>query len=286
MSDRLGLYLRLTRMDRPIGWLLLLWPTLWGVWIAGEGSPRPMIVTIFIAGVIVMRAAGCIVNDYLDRDFDRNVTRTRNRPLATGEVSGREAAALFAILIAIALGLVLTLNRLTLLLAIVGVVLTLTYPLFKRFTHLAQFYLGIVFSWGIPMAFAAQQDALPVIAWALLLANLLWTVAYDTMYAMSDRPDDQKVGIKSTAILIGHYDLIFNAGFQVAALAGLLFIGRALELNLWFYAGLLVATGTVIYQNRLCKDRDRDLCFKAFLNNTWFGAAIFLGIVMAYLTKA
>ena len=286
MSDRLGLYLRLTRMDRPIGWLLLLWPTLWGVWIAGEGSPRPMIVTIFIAGVIVMRAAGCIVNDYLDRDFDRNVTRTRNRPLATGEVSGREAAALFAILIAIALGLVLTLNRLTLLLAIVGVVLTLTYPLFKRFTHLAQFYLGIVFSWGIPMAFAAQQDALPVIAWALLLANLLWTVAYDTMYAMSDRPDDQKVGIKSTAVLIGHYDLIFNAGFQVAALAGLLFIGRALELNLWFYAGLLVATGTVIYQNRLCKDRDRDLCFKAFLNNTWFGAAIFLGIVMAYLTKA
>ena len=286
MSDRLGLYLRLTRMDRPIGWLLLLWPTLWGVWIAGEGSPRPMIVTIFIAGVIVMRAAGCIVNDYLDRDFDRHVTRTRNRPLATGEVSGREAAALFAILIAIALGLVLTLNRLTLLLAIVGVVLTLTYPLFKRFTHLAQFYLGIVFSWGIPMAFAAQQDALPVIAWALLLANLLWTVAYDTMYAMSDRPDDQKVGIKSTAILIGHHDLIFNAGFQVAALAGLLFIGRALELNLWFYAGLLVATGTVIYQNRLCKDRDRDLCFKAFLNNTWFGAAIFLGIVMAYLTKA
>ena len=286
MSDRLGLYLRLTRMDRPIGSLLLLWPTLWGVWIAGEGSPRPMIVTIFIAGVIVMRAAGCIVNDYLDRDFDRHVTRTRNRPLATGEVSGREAAALFAILIAIALGLVLTLNRLTLLLAIVGVVLTLTYPLFKRFTHLAQFYLGIVFSWGIPMAFAAQQDALPVIAWALLLANLLWTVAYDTMYAMSDRPDDQKVGIKSTAILIGHYDLIFNAGFQIAALAGLLFIGRALELNLWFYAGLLVATGTVIYQNRLCKDRDRDLCFKAFLNNTWFGAAIFLGIVMAYLTKA
>ena len=286
MFDKLGLYIRLTRMDRPIGWLLLLWPTLWGVWIAGEGSPRPVVVAIFVAGVIVMRAAGCIVNDYLDRDFDRHVTRTRNRPLATGEVSAREAAALFAILIAIALGLVLTLNRLTLLLAIVGVVLTLTYPLFKRFTHLAQFYLGIVFSWGIPMAFAAQQDALPVIAWALLLANLLWTVAYDTMYAMSDRPDDKKVGIKSTAILIGHHDLIFNAGFQAAALTGLLFIGRALELNLWFYAGLLAAGGTVIYQNRLCKDRDRDLCFKAFLNNTWFGAAIFLGIVMAYLTKA
>ena len=286
MFDRLDLYLRLTRMDRPIGWLLLLWPTLWGVWIAGEGSPRPMVVAIFIAGVIVMRAAGCIVNDYMDRDLDRHVARTRNRPFATGEVSVREGATLFAVLIMIALGLVLTLNRLTFLLAIVGVVLTLTYPLFKRFTHLPQLYLGIVFSWGIPMAFAAQQDALPIIAWTLLFANLLWTVAYDTMYAMSDRPDDKKVGIKSTAILIGHHDLIFNAGFQAAALIVMLFVGQTLELNLWFYAGLLAAGGTVIYQNRLCKDRDRDLCFKAFLNNTWFGAAIFLGIVMAYLTKA
>ena len=286
MFDRLGLYLRLTRMDRPIGWLLLLWPTLWGVWIAGEGSPRPMVVAIFIAGVIVMRAAGCIVNDYMDRDLDRHVARTRNRPFATGEVSVREGATLFAVLIMIALGLVLTLNRLTFLLAIVGVVLTLTYPLFKRFTHLPQLYLGIVFSWGIPVAFAAQQNALPIIAWTLLFANLLWTVAYDTMYAMSDRLDDKKVGIKSTAILIGHHDLIFNAGFQAAALIVMLFVGQTLELNLWFYAGLLAAGGTVIYQNRLCKDRDRDLCFKAFLNNTWFGAAIFLGIVMAYLTKA
>ena len=286
MFDKLGLYIRLTRMDRPIGWLLLLWPTLWGVWIAGEGSPRPVVVAIFVAGVIVMRAAGCIVNDYLDRDLDRHVARTRNRPFATGEISGREGAILFAVLITIALVLVLTLNRLTLLLAIVGVVLTLTYPLFKRFTHLPQLYLGIVFSWGIPMAFAAQQDALPMIAWTLLFANLLWTVAYDTMYAMSDRPDDQKVGIKSTAILIGRHDLIFNAGFQAAALIVMLFVGLTLEFGVWFYAGLLVAGGTAIYQSRLCKDRDRDLCFKAFLNNTWFGAAIFAGIVMAYLTKA
>jgi 4-hydroxybenzoate polyprenyltransferase len=273
-------------MDRPIGWLLLLWPTLWGVWIAGEGSPRPVVVAIFVAGVIVMRAAGCIVNDYLDRDLDRHVARTRNRPFATGEISGREGATLFAVLITIALGLVLTLNRLTLLLAIVGVVLTLTYPLFKRFTHLPQLYLGIVFSWGIPMAFAAQQDALPMIAWTLLFANLLWTVAYDTMYAMSDRPDDQQVGIKSTAILIGRHDLIFNAGFQAAALIVMLFVGLTLEFGVWFYAGLLAAGGAAIYQNRLCKDRDRDLCLKAFLNNTWFGAAIFAGIVMAYLTKA
>ncbi len=286
MFDKLGLYIRLTRMDRPIGWLVLLWPTLWGVWIAGEGSPRPVVVAIFVAGVIVMRAAGCIVNDYLDRDLDRHVARTRNRPFATGEISGREGAALFALLITIALGLVLTLNRLTLLLAIVGVVLTLTYPLFKRFTHLPQLYLGIVFSWGIPMAFAAQQDALPMIAWTLLFANLLWTVAYDTMYAMSDRSDDQQVGIKSTAILIGRHDLIFNAGFQAAALIVMLFVGLTLEFGMWFYAGLLVAGGAAIYQNRLCKDRDRDLCLKAFLNNTWFGAAIFAGIVMAYLTKA
>ena len=286
MFDKLGLYIRLTRMDRPIGSLLLLWPTLWGVWIAGEGSPRPVVVAIFVAGVIVMRAAGCIVNDYLDRDLDRHVARTRNRPFATGEISGREGATLFAVLITIALVLVLTLNRLTLLLAIVGVVLTLTYPLFKRFTHLPQLYLGIVFSWGIPMAFAAQQDALPMVAWTLLFANLLWTVAYDTMYAMSDRSDDQKVGIKSTAILIGRHDLIFNAGFQAAALIVMLFVGLTLEFGVWFYAGLLAAGGTAIYQNRLCKDRDRDLCFKAFLNNTWFGAAIFAGIVMAYLTKA
>ena len=286
MFDRLGLYLRLTRMDRPIGCLRLVWPTLWGVWIAGEGSPRPMVVAIFIVGVIVMRAAGCIVNDYMDRDLDRHIARTRNRPFATGEVSGREGAILFAVLIMIALGLVLTLNRLTFLLAIVGVVLTLTYPLFKRFTHLPQLYLGIVFSWGIPMAFAAQQDALPMIAWTLLFANLLWTVAYDTMYAMSDRSDDQNVGIKSTAILIGRHDLIFNAGFQAAALIVMLFVGLTLEFGVWFYAGLLTAGGTAIYQNRLCKDRDRDLCFKAFLNNTWFGAAIFAGIVMAYLTKA
>jgi 4-hydroxybenzoate polyprenyltransferase len=273
-------------MDSPTGWLLLLWPTLWGVWIAGEGSPQPMVVAIFIAGVIVMRAAGCIVNDYLDRDLDRYVARTQNRPLATGAVSMREAAALFSLLIAVALALVLTFNRLTLLLATVGFILTLTYPLFKRFTHLPQLYLGIVFSWGIPMAFAAQQEALPIIAWTLVFANVLWTVAYDTMYAMSDRPDDQKVGIKSTAILVGHYDLIFNAVFQAAALIVMLYIGQTLELGMWFYGGLLAAGGTAIYQNRLCKDRDRDRCFKAFLNNAWFGAAIFLGIVMAYLTKA
>jgi 4-hydroxybenzoate polyprenyltransferase len=285
MPKKLRLYLHLTRMNRPIGWLLLLWPTLWALWIAGEGSPQLSIVAVFVTGTIVMRAAGCIVNDYLDRDFDRNVVRTRYRPLATGEVSPSEAAILFLGLIVIALALVLTLNRLTLLLAIVGVLLTVSYPLFKRFTHLPQFYLGIVFSWGIPMAFAAQQETLPALTWWLVLANLLWTVAYDTMYAMADRPDDEMVGIKSTAILVGRYDLVFNAGLQSIALAVLVFVGCMLDLGFLFYVGLLVAAATVIYQNRLCKDRDRDLCFRAFLNNTWFGAAVFTGIVLGYLTK-
>ena len=286
MSNKLNLYLRLTRMDRPIGWLLLLWPTLWGLWIAGEGSPSPMIVVVFVAGVILMRAAGCIVNDYLDKDFDRHVTRTKNRPLATGEISEREAGALFLLLIGMAFGLALTLNRLTLMLAAVGLLLTLTYPLFKRFTYVPQLYLGIVFSWGMPMAFAAQKNYVPFICWALLLANLLWTVAYDTMYAMADRPDDKLVGIKSTAILVGQYDLLFNVTCQAASLIVLMFIGQELELGPWFYSGLLVAAGMAIYQNRLCKDRNRHLCFKAFLNNAWFGGVIFLGIVMAYLATS
>jgi 4-hydroxybenzoate polyprenyltransferase len=285
MPEKLHLYLRLTRMDRPIGWLLLLWPTLWALWIAGEGSPQLNIVVVFVTGTVVMRAAGCIVNDYLDRNFDRHIARTRQRPLATGEVSLREAAVLFLGLITIAFALVLTLNRLTLLLAIVGVLLTVSYPLFKRFTYLPQFYLGIVFSWGVPMAFAAQLETLPALTWWLVLANLLWTVAYDTMYAMADRPDDEKVGIKSTAILVGRYDLVFNVSLQAAALGVLAFIGHMLELGFWFHAGLLAAAATAIYQNWLCRDRDPDFCLRAFLNNNWFGAAVFSGILLGYMTK-
>ena len=286
MFNKLKLYFRLTRMDKPVGWLLLLWPTLWGLWIAGDGSPTPRIVITFVLGVILMRAAGCIVNDYIDRDFDAHVSRTKSRPLVTGEVSTLEATALFILFIILCFGLVLTLNRLTLILASVGLVLTLTYPLFKRFTHFPQVYLGLVFSWGIPMAFAAERNDIPPIAWALILANLFWTVAYDTMYAMADRPDDRRAGIKSTAILIGRYDLVFNAACQGAALIVLALIGRELNFSAWFYFGLLAAAGTAIYQNRLCKDRDRRLCLKAFLNNTWFGAVIFLGILMAYLSIA
>ncbi|MBO68176.1 MAG: 4-hydroxybenzoate octaprenyltransferase [Acidiferrobacteraceae bacterium] len=281
MFKKLSAYTRLTRMNKPVGWLLLLWPTLWAVWIAGYGSPKITIVVIFVVGVIIMRAAGCIVNDYLDKDLDGHVSRTRNRPLVTGEVTTYEALLLFVVLIVMALFLVLILGRLTLLFALVGFFLVITYPLFKRFTHLPQLYLGVVFSWGIPLAFVAQQGKVPNIAWMLFLANFLWVVAYDTMYAMADRPDDKKIGIKSTAILVGKYDLIFNIACQAASLGVLAAIGNLLELGLWFYAGLCVAGLTAVYQSYLCKSRDRELCLKAFINNIWFGGAIFIGLVMA-----
>ena len=284
MRKRFAQYWRLARLDRPIGWLLLLWPTLWAVWIAAAGRPRPFIVVIFVAGVVVMRAAGCVINDYLDRGFDPHVARTRGRPLAAGTVSLREALVLFLVLLTIAFILVLMLNRLALWLAVAGAGIAVTYPLFKRFTHLAQLYLGIAFSWGIPIAFAAQTETVPVLAWWLLFANLLWTVAYDTMYAMADRPDDLKIGVKSTAILFGRFDLPLNAVLQALALAVLAAIGGHLELNAWFYLGLLGAGATAVYQGWLCRDRDRDLCLKAFLNNTWFGGSVFAGIVLAYMT--
>ena len=203
MFDIVFLYLRLARLDRPIGWLLLLWPTLWAVWIAGHGAPAWPIVAVFMAGAIVTRAAGCVVNDYFDRDFDRHVERTRKRPLATGEISVRGALVFALCLGLLALALVLTLNPLAQWLAVAGALIAVTYPLFKRFTHFPQLYLGLAFSWGIPMAFAAQQDTVPSLAWILFLANLLWTVAYDTMYAMADRPDDIKIGVNSTAIWFG-----------------------------------------------------------------------------------
>jgi 4-hydroxybenzoate polyprenyltransferase len=266
-----------------VGWLLLLWPTLWALWIAGDGRPQPQIVLVFVLGVVTMRAAGCVINDYLDRDFDPHVARTRNRPLATGAVSPFEALVLFAFLMALSLALVLTLNRETLVLAFVGGAIAVTYPLAKRFTYLPQVYLGLAFSWGIPMAFAAQDKTVGALAWSLVLANLLWTVAYDTMYAMADRPDDLKVGIKSSAILFGRFDLAINAVLQALALITLVLVGQYLGLNSWFYAGLAGAGATAIYQNRLCTERDRTQCLKAFLNNIWFGGFVFAGIVLAYI---
>ncbi len=283
MRERCIHYWRLARLDHPVGWLLLLWPTLWALWIAGDGHPQPQIVLVFVLGVVTMRAAGCVINDYLDRDFDPHVARTRNRPLATGAVSPFEALILFAVLMTLSLGLVLTLNRETLVLAIAGGAIAVSYPLAKRFTYLPQVYLGLAFSWGIPMAFAAQDKSVGALAWSLVLANLLWTVAYDTMYAMADRPDDLKVGIKSSAILFGRFDLAINAVLQVLALVTLVLIGQYLGLNSWFYAGLAGAGATAFYQNRLCTERDRTQCLKAFLNNIWFGGFVFAGIVLAYI---
>ena len=282
VRDRLFLYVRLARLDRPIGWLLLMWPTLWAVWIAGGGQPQVQIVVVFVTGVIVMRAAGCVINDYFDRAFDPHVQRTRNRPLAMGDVSTREALILFAALMMVALGLLLTLNRQAIVLGFIGAAIAISYPLFKRFTHLPQLFLGIAFSWGIPMAFAAQTGRVPALAWWLLCANLLWTVAYDTMYAMADRPDDLKIGVKSTAILFGRYDLLANAVLQALALAVLGIIGWGLHLSGWYYLGLVGAAVTAGYQYRLCRGRDRGMCLKAFINNTRFGACVFACLVVSF----
>ena len=285
MPEKLKLYWRLARLDKPVGWLLLLWPTLWAVWIAADGRPPAAIVVVFVLGVIAMRAAGCVINDYLDRDFDPQVARTRDRPLASGAVSPKEALGVFAVLMLTAFLLVLTLNSQTILLSFAGAFIAVTYPLAKRFTNLPQVYLGVAFSWGIPMAFSAQNAALMPLAWWLLATNLLWTVAYDTMYAMADRPDDLKAGIKSTAILFGRFDLLINAALQVLALLSLALIGRHLDLGGVFYLGLLGAACTGVYQLVLCKDRDRQRCFKAFLNNIWFGGFVFAGLVLAYALK-
>ena len=282
MFDIVFLYLRLARLDRPIGWLLLLWPTLWAVWIAGHGAPAWPIVAVFMAGAIVTRAAGCVVNDYFDRDFDRHVERTSKRPLATGEISVRGALVFALCLGLLALALVLTLNPLAQWFAVAGALIAVTYPLFKRFTHFPQLYLGLAFSWGIPMAFAAQQDTVPSLAWILFFANLLWTVAYDTMYAMADRPDDIKIGVKSTAIWFGQYDRRANILCQALSLMVLYLLGRHLEFNGIFNLGLSMAAGTAVYQYWLCRQRDRADCFRAFRNNNWFGGAIFAGIVLSY----
>ncbi|MFC1665092.1 4-hydroxybenzoate octaprenyltransferase [Pseudomonadota bacterium] len=283
IGERLQLYARLMRIDRPIGTLLLLWPTLWALWVAGQGHPGPDIICIFLAGVFVMRAAGCVVNDYADRNLDPFVERTRQRPLATGQVSSKEALILFVVLCLSALALVLMLNRLTIFLSLVGIILAITYPFFKRFTHLPQLYLGLAFSWGIPMAFAAQSNAVPAVAWWLLLANFLWVVAYDTLYAMVDREDDLRVGIKSIAILAGDFDRWLVAVGHLGMLLTLVVVGLQLELNVYFFTALVLALGMVFYQLVISWERDRQRCFEAFLSNAWMGTVIFLGILLAYL---
>jgi 4-hydroxybenzoate polyprenyltransferase len=278
-------YAQLMRLHRPIGILLLLWPTLWALWIAGQGRPDPRVFVVFVLGVVLMRSAGCVINDYADRDFDPHVARTRDRPVAAGRVSPREALALFAVLCLIAFALVLTLNRLTILLSFAGAFLAATYPFLKRYSHLPQFYLGMAFGWGIPMAFAAQTGGVPGLAWILFAANIFWAVAYDTAYAMVDREDDLKVGVKSTAILFGRHDRALIFVFHIVTIALLAWVGALAGLGLGYYAGLTAASGFALYQQRLMRHRDRDGCFRAFLNNNWFGAAVFAGLMVRLLIR-
>ncbi|MGY1530625.1 4-hydroxybenzoate octaprenyltransferase [Luteimonas sp. A649] len=276
--QRLGLYWKLMRADRPIGWLLLLWPTWWALWIAAEGVPPPWILFVFSAGVWLTRAAGCVINDYADRWLDPHVERTRERPLATGAVSGREALLLFAVLMLAAFALVLTLDRLTISMSFVGVFLAATYPYLKRYTHLPQVYLGMAFGWGIPMAFAAVQGEVPPVAWVLYAANILWSTAYDTWYAMVDRDDDLKVGSKSTAVLFGDMDLVAQGVLYALTFLGLSLVGRQAGLGPFYWAGLGVAVLLVAWEFWMARHRERGPCFRAFLHNHWVGLVVFAGI--------
>ncbi len=275
---RLALYWTLVRGDRPIGWLLLLWPTWWGLWIAADGLPPPWILFVFSAGVWLTRSGGCVINDYADRWLDGSVERTRQRPLATGAVSGREALLVFATLMLAAFALVLTLNRLTILMSVVGVLLAATYPYLKRYTYLPQVYLGMAFGWGIPMGFAAVQGQVPPVAWVLYVANIFWATAYDTWYAMVDRDDDIRMGSKSTAILFGELDLVAQGVLYAMMFAALALVGREAGLGAYYWGGFGIAALLVAWEFLLARYRDRDACFRAFLHNHWVGLAIFAGI--------
>lgn len=282
LRQKLSAYIRLMRADRPIGTWLLLWPTLWALWIASDGLPSLKLLLIFTLGVFLTRSAGCVINDYADRHIDGHVKRTAQRPLATGLVSEREALLLFAGLMLLAFVLVLFTNTMTLLMSLVGLALAFTYPFMKRYTHWPQVVLGAAFGWAIPMAFTAAGESLPLAAWLLYLAKILWTVAYDTQYAMVDRDDDLKIGVKSTAILFGRADRLIIGLLQLAALVILILTGLHLEMSIWFYAGLVIAAGFFVYQQYLIRERERDPCFKAFLNNHLAELAVLIGIVLHY----
>ena len=286
LSERLSLYLQLTRLNRPIGILLLLWPTLWGVWIAGSGHPAWHIVLIFVLGTVLMRSAGCAINDYADRDFDKHVMRTKDRPVTSGRIAPREALWLAAILALLALLLILPLNRLTLLLSIPALFLAASYPFTKRFLVIPQAWLGIAFGFGIPMAFAAQQGSVPPVAWLLLIANVFWAIAYDTEYAMVDRDDDMHLGIHSSALLFGKYDVSAVMACYAITLILLAVAGQMVSLGWTYYLGLLIAGGIALYHYTLIKYRQREACFKAFLHNNWLGAAVFVGIALDHLIRS
>ncbi|AQZ96720.1 4-hydroxybenzoate polyprenyltransferase [Halopseudomonas phragmitis] len=278
-------FIQLMRLDRPIGTYLLLWPTLWALWLAAEGVPSIKVLVIFVVGVILMRAAGCVINDYADRNFDGHVSRTRQRPLATGRISAREALILFAILTGLSGLLVLLTNALTIKLAFVGIALAAIYPFCKRFTFYPQVVLGAAFSWAIPMAFAAQAGELPIALWLVFIANLLWTVAYDTEYAMCDREDDLKIGVKSTAILFGEADRLIVGLLQGLTLICLLLVGSRFELGLYYHLGLVAMTLGFAWQQWLIREREPQACLRAFLANHWAGMLVFIGLALDYAMR-
>ncbi len=283
--SRVSAYWRLMRFDRPIGTLLLLWPTWWALLLAGQGHPSVKNILIFTLGVVVMRAAGCVMNDIADRDFDPHVARTRQRPLAAGELTVRQAATAFALLLLLALGLVLMTNRLTILLSFAGAALAASYPFFKRVTHYPQLVLGVAFGWGIPMAFAAERETVPALAWLLLGINIVWAVIYDTLYAMVDREDDVLIGVKSTAIAFGTKDLAWLRALKLLMLLGLAVLGLAAGLSWPWYAAIAVTAVLFARQQWQVRLRQARACFSAFLNHNWVGLVLFLGLAGHYLLR-
>ena len=283
INDRIKQYWLLSRFDKPIGILILLWPALWALWVASSGKPDYYVLLVICLGVVLMRAAGCVINDYADREFDPHVERTKQRPIAAGKVTPKEALWLFVVLCLIAFGLVLTLNIYTIALSFVAAFLAGSYPFMKRYTHLPQAYLGIAFGWAVPMSFSAQVNQIPTVAWIMYLAVVLWALVYDTMYAMVDKDDDLKIGVKSTAILFGAYDRQIMAVLQVIIIGLLVVVGLMQALTWPYYAGVIVATGLCIYQQKLIFHREKALCFKAFLNSNYFGMAVFIGLSLSYL---
>ena len=276
---KLRLYAQLIRFDKPIGSYLLLWPTLWALAIAGNGSPDGWVLFVFVCGVFLMRSAGCAINDYADRDIDMHVARTRERPLASGQITAREALIVFAVLGLLSFALVLTLNRLTILLSFIGIVLAASYPFMKRFHYLPQVHMGAAFGWSVPMAWAAQTNSLPKMAWLLYVATLVWAVAYDTIYSMVDRDDDLRIGVKSTAILFGDFERLMIGLFQALFVLAMVLAGIDLEFSAIYYFALALASLLFVYQQFLIYDRVREHCFIAFLNNHWVGAIVFAGIM-------
>ena len=282
VQEKVMPYIQLMRLDKPVGILLLLWPTLSALWIAAEGMPDLTVLIVFVLGVIIMRSAGCVINDYADRDVDGLVRRTMDRPLVSGALKAKQALILFAVLGVVAFVLVLMLNTLTILMSAVGLFLAITYPFMKRYTYLPQVYLGAAFGWAIPMAFAAQTNAVPVIAWLLFLANILWATAYDSFYAMADREDDLLAGIKSTAILFGDDDKVIIIILQISFLAIMMLVGRQAEMSAVYYIGVFIALLWFVYQQKLVINREPAQCLQAFLSNNWVGAVLFLGIAAHY----